>query len=318
MGESARHPDYVWWKGKRVAWDEATVHVTELGWSTVPGVFEGIRGYWNAEHNELYVFRLKEHLDRLYRSCKLVRLGIPYDYDQIYEAIIDLLRANDTREDTYIRPMVYVPETSGKRFAQLESEAEVLINTSPMPSHLGTGYSQTAKISSWTRISDNVMPPRAKGFSNYRNGQLATMEAKADGYDVALMLNDRGQVSEAPGACLMFVANGKLITPDTRQSILESVTRDALITLARDELGLEVIERDVDRTELYLADEIFTCGTAAEITLVTSVDRYDVGNGEIGPITARLERLFHDVLRGREEKYAAWRTPVGIATLSTV
>lgn len=310
------HPTYLWWNGERRKWEDATVHVTDLGWSTVGAVFEGIRGYWDDRAEELHVFRLKEHLDRLRASTKLVRLPLAHSTDELTTAIVDLLQANGTREDTYVRPMVYTGQTSGKRLAQVGQDSETLINTSAMPSHLTTGHSQRAKVSSWTRISDNVMPPRVKNFSNYRNGQLATMEARADGYDVAFLLSTTGKVSEAPGACLMLARDGKLITPDIGSSILESITRDALISLARDVLGVEVVERPVDRTELYLADEVFTCGTAAEITPVVSVDHYDVGDGAIGPITRELERVFHDVLRGREDRYAHWRTPVGIPALA--
>ncbi len=310
---SSTHPSFVWWRGRMTPWDEATVHVTDLGWSTVGAVFEGIRGYWDERSEQLYVFRLDEHLERLVSSCRLVRLPLRYSSDELKDAVLELLRANGARQDTYIRPMVYLADTSGKRGGQIEQNAEVLINTHPMPSHLLTDLTQTACVSSWTRISDNVMPPRAKNFSNYRNGQLATMEARLDGYDSAIMLNDRRSVSELPGACVMIVRNGQLITPDPRQSILESITRDGLLRLAREQLGLEVIEREIDRTELYIADEIFSCGTAAEMTPIVSVDHYQVGEGVKGPITTRLESLFHDVLRGREPRYEHWRTAVHTA-----
>ncbi len=307
------HPTYLWWKGERRRWEEATVHVTDLGWSTVGAVFEGIRAYWNPDAGELFVFRLQEHLDRLVRSMKLVRLPLEYPVEALTEAILDLLRANETREDTYIRPLAYAANTSGKRFAQIGNDAELLINTSAMPSHLLTGLTQTAKVSSWRRIADDVMPPRIKNLSNYRNGQLAGQEARLDGYDTAFLLDAQGKLAEAPGACVMLVRDGRLITPEVTSSILESITRDALLILARESLGIEVVERQVDRTELYLADEVFTCGTAAEITPIVAVDRYDIGGGEPGPITRRLERLFHDVLRGSEDRYVHWRTPVGVA-----
>ncbi len=311
MGE---HPSYVWWNGERLRWEDATIHVTEIGWSTVGAVFEGIRAYWDDQTEELYIFRLHEHLDRLVRSSRLVRLPLTYSVAELTAAALDLLRVNDVREDVYIRPLVYTGDTSGKRFAQLAPKAEVLINTHGMPSHLLTGMTQRAKVSSWTRISDNVMPPRVKNLSNYRNGQLAGNEARLDGYDAAFLLNPQGKVSEAPGACVMMIRDGVLITPGVTSGILESITRDALMVLARDVLGLQVIERDVDRTELYMADEIFTCGTAAEITPIVEVDHFEIGTGAIGPITGQLERLFHDVLRGREERFAAWRTPVGVAS----
>ncbi len=304
------HPTYLYWRGERRPWEEATIHVTNLGWSTIGAVFEGIRAYWSAEREELYIFRLQEHLERLARSMKLVRLPLEHSTAELTEIIIDLLRANEVRTDTYIRPLGYNANAGNKRMAQMGNESELLISTSEMPSHLGSGQTQHARVSSWTRISDNVMPPRVKNLSNYRNGQLATMEVREDGYDVAIMLNPQGKVAEAPGACVAIVRDDTLITPDVTSGILESITRDALITLAREDLGIEVVERPVDRTELYLADELFTCGTAAEITPVVSVDHYQIGDGEIGPVTRQLETLFHDVLRGEHARWAHWRTPV--------
>ena len=310
---ATRHPAWLWWKGERRRWDEATVHVTELGWSTVGAVFEGIRAYWNDDDEDLYVFRLREHLDRFARSMKLVRLPLEYSIVELTEAILDLLRSNESREDTYIRPLGYAADTANKRFAEIGDDAAVLINTHPMASHLGSGLTYTARVSSWRRIGDDVMPPRIKNLSNYRNGQLAGREARLDGYDTGLLLDGRGKVAEAPGACVMLVRDGRLITPDVTSSILESITRDALLTLAREALGIEVVERQVDRTEMYLADEVFVCGTAAEITPVVSIDKLAVGTGHPGPITRELESVFHDVVRGREDRYAHWRTPVGVA-----
>jgi branched-chain amino acid aminotransferase len=301
----ASHPEFIWWNGERRRWDDCTIHVTELGWSTVGAVFEGIRAY-AGDNDEMSVFRLREHLERLERSMRLVRLELEYSLDQLNDAILDLLRVNQIREDTYIRPLAYAADTSGKRFAQIGYDAALLINTSPMPSHLKLGLTHRAKVSSWRRISEDVMPPRVKNLSNYRNSQLASMEARLDGYDTAILLNHQGKVSEGPGSCLMVVTQNQIITPHLGSSILESITRDALITLAREALGLEVVERDVDRTELYVADEIFMCGTAAEITPVVNVDKYTVGDGTIGPVTRSLEVAFDNALRGRDPRYAHW------------
>lgn len=312
------HPAYLWWNGEQVRWEDATVHVTELGWSTVNGVFEGIRAYWNPETEQLNIFRLREHLRRLQQSMRMVHLSLDYSIDELTAAILDLLQANEIREDTYIRPMGYSGGASNKRFAQLGNDSSLLINTMPHPTHLRTGRTQIAKVSSWTRISDDVMPPRIKNFSNYRNGRLAATEAKQDGYDVPILLTGQGKVAESSGACVMLVRDGKLITPDPTSSILESITRDALLTLAHDVLGLDVVERVVDRTELYIADEVFLCGTAAEITPIISVDKYEVGTGEIGPVTRRLEKVFHDVLLGNEARYERWRTPVPVKQTAAV
>jgi branched-chain amino acid aminotransferase len=306
---ASAHPTFVWWKGEQIRWEDATVHVTDLAWSTVGAVFEGIRGYWNADEETLHIFRLKEHLERLVSSSRLVRLKLPYTVADLTKFCTDLITANEIREDTYIRPLVY-SDGKGRKLSEISMDSSLLINTHPSPSHLGTGLQYKAKVSSWTRISDNVMPPRVKNISNYRNGQLATSEAVLDGYDTALLLNPAGKVSEAPGACVAMIKGNKFITPDVTSGILESITRDALIVLAREELGLEIVERAVDRTELYMADEVFTLGTAAEISPVVSIDHYDIGTGQIGGTTKELERIFESVLRGTEQKYAHWRTPV--------
>lgn len=312
-----RPADYVWWNGERVAWDDATVHVTDLGWSTVGAVFEGIRAYWNAEQEELYVFRLKEHMDRLADSMKLVRLDERWSMEELTAETLELLRANDTREDTYVRPLAY-RGGEAKGFSAIGGTTQILINTHPSASHLKSGKALHAGISSWRRISENVMPPRIKNLSNYRNGQLANMEAANSGYDIALILNEQGKVAEGGGACVAHIKGNKFITPDKTQSILESITRDALMQLARDEMGLEVEERAVDRTELYIADEVFMMGTAFEITPIVSVDRYQVGNGEIGPVTRKLEDLLDDAFRGRTGIRPEWRTPVGVRAAAAV
>jgi branched-chain amino acid aminotransferase len=311
----AENPKYLWWNGKQMPWEDATVHVTDLGWSTVGAIFEGIRAYWNPETEESYVFRLPEHMKRFEQSMKMVRLQQDYSTEHLIDQILELIRVNDHREDIYIRPLAYRGGDGGGGLSAAQSKAAILINTSSRPTHLVTGRKVDAGVSSWTRISDNVMPPRIKNISNYRNGQLATMEAQTNGYDVALLLNQWGKVAEGPGACLMMVRDGKLITPGVTESILESITRDAIIQMARDDLGLEVVERSIDRTELYIADEAFLCGTAFEITPIVSVDRYQLGEGEVGPITTRLEELFLGVLKGTNSRHADWRTPVGMASI---
>lgn len=306
------HPTYLWLNGERIRWEDGTIHVSELGWSTIGAVFEGIRAYWNEDDGELYVFRLREHLERLARSMKLVRLPLHYSIDELTAAVADLLRANEARADTYIFPLAYTANSYTSRYDRPDVQTALQILTRPMPSHLGSGLKMKARISSWRRISEDVMPPRVKNLSNYRNSQLARMESLLDGYDTTLIINHQGKVAEGPGACVMLVRDGKLITPDLTSGILESITRDALIVLAREELGIPVEERVVDRTELYVADEVFLCGTAAEISPVVSVDKYDIADGEIGPVTRELEDLFARVLRGREPRYAHWRTPVGV------
>ncbi len=312
------HPAYLWLNGSITPWEDATVHVSEMGWSTIGAVFEGIRGYWNPDQEELYVFRLSEHMERLHRSMKLVRLPIEYSVEELCDAATELLRDNQAREDTYIFPLAYIRDSYTTRYDSLAVRTALQILTRPMPTHLNTGKAMTARVSSWRRISEDVMPPRVKNISNYRNGQLARMESMLDGYDTSIILNAQGKVAEAPGACVMFVRDGRLVTPDLTSSVLESITRDALVVMARDGLGIEVEERQVDRTELYLADEVFLCGTAAEISPVVEIDRLPVGDGKVGPVTTSLERLFEDVLRGREPRFEDWRTPVGLRQAAAV
>lgn len=307
------NPRYLWWNGELREWDSATVHVTDIGWSSVGAVFEGIRAYWNNDTEELHIFRFPEHMRRLGQSMKMMRFEEAWSVDELSDAVLELLRANEIREDTYIRPLVYRGSGSGKGFSAAGGSTAVLINTRPNPSHLLSGDHKAACVSSWTRISDNVMPPRIKNVSNYRNGQLAGMEANINGYDLALLMNTQGKIAEGGGSCVMMVRDGVLVTPDVTQSILESITRDAIIQLAREELGLEVVERAIDRTELYIAEEAFMCGTAYEITPVSSVDRYEVGEGGIGPITRQLEEKLNDAFRGVTGIRPEWRTNVGVA-----
>lgn len=305
----ASHPQYLWNNGELMKWEDATIHLTDLAWGAVGAVFEGIRAYASEDGTQLNVFRLPEHMRRLQESSRMVRLPIDWSVDELVGFTTELLQANDVHEDTYIFPLVYSGGAPSKRSDPASLEAAMYIRTDPRPTHLCKGNTSRAKVSSWTRISDNVLPPRIKNISNYRNGHLALHEVKLDGYDAALLLNPQGKVSEAPGACVMMVKNGKLITPDAASGILESITRDALMTMARD-MGVEVVERQVDRTELYTADEIFLCGTAFEITVINEVDRYTVGNGEIGPITSQLETDLLSIFRGTNQQYAHWLTPV--------
>lgn len=305
----AAHPDYLWRNGELVKWEDATIHLTDLAWGAVGAVFEGIRAYSTADGQGLNVFRLPEHMQRLRDSSRMVRLPIGYSIDELVGFTIDLLRANDIHQDTYIFPLVHSGGDLAKRNDPTSLVAAMYMRTNPSATHLCTGFTQRARISSWTRISDNVMPPRIKNISNYRNGQLANYEAKLDGYDCALMLSPQGKVSEAPGACLMMIKNNTLITPDVSSGILESITRNAVITLARD-LGLDVMERTVDRTELYLADEVFLSGTAAEISSIVEIDHYAIGTGEMGEITRKLESMLLDIFRGENPTYTHWLTSV--------
>lgn len=311
-------PAYLWWNGSLVPWENATVHLASTFWSGVTAIFEGIMSYWNEDEGELYIWQLDAHLRRLLRSQKLMRQASPYTVEELTAGVVALARALHVQRDTYIFPYCY-PQGGGNFESSTgvgPEPVDIAITARPNASHLGKGWVRSACVSSYTRISDNVMPPRVKNIANYRNSNLAMAEARIDGYDTAVILNTSGKVAEGPGACLMLLRDGVLVTPSSTDSILESITRGSVLELARRELGLTVVERPVDRTELYVADELFLVGTAAEILALGSVDRYVIGDGRMGPITTRLEAVFHDVVRGRRPEYAHWSTPAGIKELA--
>lgn len=302
------NPPYVWLDGALVPWDQATIHVTQLGTASVSAVFEGIRAYWSADHTQLYVFHLDAHLQRFFQSMRLIRLPPVFDPATLKQGALDLLRANAPQEDTYLRPFAFIEAPT---FGGVPTgTTRVLLSTSRWDSRLKSDKLNRAGVVSWTRLSDHVMPPRIKASSNYLNSRYAAEEAKRHGYDSAILLNAEGHVAEGPGSCLMLVRGGTLITPGVTSGILESITRKTLLDLAANVLHVPVQERTVDRTELYVADEVFFCGTGAEITPVSSVDGLPVGSGELGPITRRLVDLYHDLVRGIDPRGAEWRTPV--------
>ncbi|MER3419425.1 MAG: branched-chain amino acid transaminase [Chloroflexota bacterium] len=302
-------PKYLWLTGRLVPWHEATVHITMIGWPAISAVFEGIRAYWNAERRTLNLFRLDDHLRRFAQSMKLMRLRPGLTLEQIRAGVLELLRANEVHEDSYCQPLAFTGGQVWGSRAAADQVPEILITTRPSPSSLLSGRVGTAGVSSWTRISDNVLPPRIKAMPNYANARLASYEAQRHGYDVPIFLNTTGKVSESTGSCLFMVRDGVAVTPPITASILESITRATVIELLRG-IGVPVQEREVDRTELYIADEVFFCGTAMEIHPVVRVDGYEIGGGTVGPLVARLERLYHDVVRGIDQRYERWLTRV--------
>lgn len=309
-------PSFLWLKGQPVPWSQAMVHISELGQSTVSSVFEGIRGYWNPEHGRLYLFRLQEHIERFVQSLRLVRSEPPHTAAEMVQGCLDLLRVNDLRESTYLKPMSYLEPKPGsaRLFSQGDDTAAVMITTSAFTTALtNPDRALHACISSWLRISEQAMPPRIKCISNYHNGRLASAEVRLNGYDNAILLNTLGHVTETPGSCIMLFRKGVAITPAISSGILESITRDTLIRILRDDMGIEVQERPVDRTELYISDELITCGTSVEIAPFISVDRIPVGSGKVGPITKELQRRYYDIVMGSDSRYESWRTVVSFA-----
>ncbi len=302
-------PAYLWRNGDLVPWGEANVHASTLGWSTMAAVFEGIKAYRNPLTGDQWGWQFAEHYARFAQSMRLQRMRPEFTPAQLAQASLDLLRANGHAGDTYVRPLAWLSDVSWFTDG-LDSRTSIVIITEPFRSHLQSGRAVKTCVSSWIRVGDNQLSPRVKCISNYQNSRLALIEAKQNGFDQPILLNLEGKVTEGPAACLFMVRDGTMVTPSLTSGVLESITRTALIRLGREELGLQVQEREIDRTELYVADELFFCGTGAEMMPIGSIDHFTVGDGGIGPLTRRLEQVFHDVVRGIHPGYADWRTLV--------
>jgi branched-chain amino acid aminotransferase len=297
----------IWIRGNIIPDREAFVNILSPTAQFGLNVFEGIRCYWNQNTGELYAFRVMEHLERLMQSCRLIRLTSPYTPEQIKSFMVATIQANDFQTDAAVRITLFCDGQGTWNTCE-----PVSMFIAPMPksrTRLDKVPALRACISSWVRINDNVLPPRAKVGANYINGRYAHLQARHDGYDLPIFLGQDGKVAEGAGACLFMVRNGHLVTPFTTSSVLESITRDTLMVLAR-EAGLTLVERPVDRTELYLADEVFLCGSAAEISPIVSVDGYVLGDGMPGPITVSLLKSYLAVASGESIDHSEWRTVV--------
>jgi len=294
--------------GQAVPFEDAKVHVLAPAITYAAMVFEGVRGYWSEEHNEMFLFRLDEHMLRLQQSMRVLRYDAEFPLEELRRQVIKAVRVNELRETIHLRVMAMV--TGVPSGITTSSPVSLAITAGPytMKDWQTTGMS--ACVSSWQRIHESSHPPRVKTSANYSNGRLSMMQANLDSYDVPLLLTREGKVSEAPTASFFMYRNGRLVTPSTTESVLESITRDTLIELSDDVLGDPVVERPVDRTELYSADELFLCGSGWEVVPISSVDRIPVGTGKPGPVTARIRDLYLDVVNGRREDYRHWLTPV--------
>jgi branched-chain amino acid aminotransferase len=297
---------YLYLNGKLVPYDDAKIHVQSAAVKYGASVFEGLRAYWNAAQGELYVFRLQEHIDRLFGSLRLMRMEHQLTREELANSILEVLRKNEVREDVHIRQTAYV-EADGA----LDATGPVGLAVDARPHKVTQKPGITACVSSWVRIADGAMPPRIKCSANYQNGRLAMLEARTNGYEGALLLNGRGKLAEAPGACCFMVRGGVPVTPPVTADILESVTRATLLELCRTELGQTPVEREIDRTELYVADEIFLCGSGWEVTPILSLDKLPFGTGTgPGPVTRAIQASYFAVVRGEKPAYRKWLTPV--------
>lgn len=295
--------------GEFIPAERGVISVRTHGFAYGTGCFEGIRGYWNKEDQQIYLFRLREHYERLLRSTKILRMELPYTIDQLVEISVELIRRNDQREDVYLRPVVYkADEIIGVRLHNLTDH--YILTSEPMGNYVEIGGLRCG-VSSWRRIDDNALPARAKICGSYVNAAFAKTEALQNGFDEAIMLTHEGHVAEGSAENIFVLINGELITPPPSENILLGITRDTVIKIAQRELGLITRERQIDRTELYIADEIFLCGTGAQIAPVIEVDRRPVGTGKVGPIGQKLQDLYFDIVRGKHPEYSKqWCTPV--------
>lgn len=304
------NPTYLWLDGEIVPWSEGKIHVASEAVIRSASLFEGVRAYGNPDHDELYIFRNAEHLERLRQSAKIMRMSIPYSDEELTAAFKELIRRNGYRDNVHFRPTVYFGEGESNQFAPDEIRTGMFCIAYSRPHSKSVIEGVRSCTSTWRRNSDVATPSRIKAAANYHNSRLAHVEARLNGFSSPLMLNDRGRVAEGPSSCFMMIRKGVVITPPVSADILESITRQTLIDLCRDELGLDVIEREIDRTEVYIADEAFFCGSGAEVTPMLSLDHYDIGAGSVGPITKRIQDLYFAVTRGDVEQYRHWLTGV--------
>ena len=272
------------------------------------GVFEGIRGNWNEEQETVNIFRLREHYDRLLRGCRLLMLDIPYSAEDLSEITVELVERNGYRQDIYIRPLVYKSAELVANLKLQELESDFTLMTVPFGNYLGSDLLRCC-TSSWRRVDDPMIPARLKICGNYVNSILAKTEATLAGFDEAIILNQDGHVCEGSGENVFMVADGRLITSALEDNVLPGITRDTIIQLAQSELELKLVERSIDRSELYLADEVFLTGTEAHLTPVVELDSRAIADGKAGPISSKLQKMYFDIVVGRNAKYRHWCTP---------
>lgn len=302
-------PRHAYFRGRIVPYEEAKVGVMTHALNYGTGVFAGIRGYWNAEEAELFVFRPHDHFRRFLESAKLLDMVLPFTAAQLTETVLSLLRAESYREDCYIRPLAfYGDEAIGVRLHNLTPEVSIV--SIPFGRYMENEEGVHATISSWRRVDDNMIPPRGKITGSYVNSAFAKTDAQRAGFDEAIVLTHDGHVSEGSAENFFLVKNGAAVTPPVTDNALEGVTRRTLIELLRDRIGVPVTERSIDRTEVTLADEAFFCGTGVQLAAITRVDHRPIGSGRMGPVVAALRDLYFDVVRGKKAEYRNWCHPV--------
>lgn len=295
----------IWFKGELVHVNEAKINVLAPMAQFGLNVFEGIPCYWNGAEKQLYAFRLNDHYERLIRSAKLIQIDCPYSKADLEQALIDVVKANEYNENLSVRQTLFVDG-----FGSWGSEGPTEMFVAPIPrGRTSAEYNKKGLnvcVTSWSRISENALSPRIKCGANYINSRYGQREALRNGYDTCLFLNEFGKVSEGPGSCFFMIKGKNIITPTFTDAVLESITRDTVVKIAKS-LDYKVIERTIDRTELYTADEAFLCGSAMEVTPIFAIDRYELGEGRI---TQELHKIYLDVVRGMNEAFKDWVTAI--------
>ena len=300
---------YAFFKGEFVPIEEAKVSIMTHALNYGTGCFEGIRAYWNEDEGQLYIFRMPEHYRRLQNSCRILLIDLAYTVEQLCDLTVELLQREGFQEDTYIRPLAYKSQEGiGVRLKGIADDFALF--AIPFGKYIEKEEGARVCVSSWRRIYDTALPARAKCTGAYINSALCKSEAELNGFDEAIVLTRGGTVSEGSAENFFMVRDGVLITPPVTADILEGITRHTLIQLAREELHIPVMERTIDRTELYVCQEAFLCGTGVQIAAIVSIDNRPVGEGRIGPITKKLRDMYFDIVRGKVPKYKHWCTPV--------
>lgn len=302
-------PRHAFFQGRIVPYSEAKVSVMTHALNYGTAVFGGLRGFWNDDEKELFVFRPIDHFRRFLESAKLLGMDLPHTEETLAASLAALLRTENYREDCYARPLAfYCDETIGVKLHDLTPEISMI--AIPYGSYVPNEEGLHVGVSSWRRVDDNMIPARGKIAGAYVNSAFTKTDAVKAGFDEAIVLGQDGKVSEGSAANVFLVKNGVAITPTTTDSVLEGITRRTVIELLRRDLGMTVVERRVDRTEIYLADEAFFCGTGIQIAAITKVDHRAIGTGKIGPVVSGLRKLYFDVVRGRVPGYRHWCSPV--------
>jgi len=302
-------PKHVFFEGKIVPFEDAKISVATHALHYGTGVFGGIRGYWNDEKKKLYIFRPYDHFRRLLNSGRMMNMQVPYDEEGLIQLTLDLVRLEGWQTDIYVRPFIYKADLGiGVRLHDLKDELTIF--SMPFKQYVKNDTNAHVTVSSWRRIDDNMIPARGKVSGAYANSALIKTDAALSGFDEALVLNQDGHISEGSAMNVFMVRDGMVITPPFTDNILEGITRRTAMELAKNELGLPVVERSIDRTELFICDELFMTGSAAQIISITKVDHRPVGRGKMGPVTERIRELFDEVIRAKNPKYTHWNVEV--------